>query len=62
MPAYENTIKNDPLELLRIVEMLMHTPENAEYPTLTLIEVLLSLLKIRQGEYEYLYDYLSGTS
>ena len=59
MPAYETNIKNDPLELLRIVETLMHTPEKAKYPTLTLIEVLLSFLKIRQGDNEDLYDYLS---
>ena len=59
MPAYETVIKNNPLELLRIVETLMHTPEKAKYPTLTLIEVLLSFLKIKQGDNEDLYDYLS---
>ena len=37
----------------------MHTPEKATYPTLTLIEVLLSFLKIKHGENEDLYDYLS---
>ena len=39
--------------------MLMHTPEKAKYPALTLIEVLLSFLKIKQGDNEDLLDYLS---
>ena len=39
--------------------MLMHTPEKAKYPALTLVEVLLSFLKIKQGDNEDLLDYLS---
>ena len=59
MPTFENSIGNDPLELLTIVETLMHTPEKAKYPILTLIEVLLSFMKVIQGENEDLYDYFS---
>ena len=58
MPAFDNSIRSDPLELLTVVETLMHTPEKAKYPTLTLIEVLLSFMKVRQGDNEDLYDYL----
>ena len=59
MPDYASVIRNDPVALLNIVESLMHTPEKAKYPTLTLIEVLLSFLKVRQGDNEELFDYLS---
>ena len=37
----------------------MYTPEKEKYPTLKLIEVLLSFTKARQGENEDLCDYLS---
>ena len=37
----------------------MHTPECAKYPPLTLVEILLSFLKIKQGDNEDLIDYLS---
>ena len=37
----------------------MHTPEKAKYPSLTLVEVLLSFLKVKQGDNEDLLDYLS---
>ena len=59
MSTYENTILNNPLVLLSTVEDLMHTPEKAKYPTLAIIEVLLSFLKVRQGDDEELFDYLS---
>lgn len=37
----------------------MHTPEKAKYPALTLVEVLLSFLKVKQGDNKDLLDYLS---
>ena len=52
MPTYDNVILNNPLSLLSAVETLTHTPEKAKCPTLTLIEVLLSFLKVRQGDNE----------
>ena len=36
----------------------MHIPQCAKYPPLTLVEVLMSFLRIRQGENESLLDYL----
>ena len=59
MSTYEAKIKNEPIALLEMIEMLIHTPEKAKYPSLTLIEVLLNFTKIKQGENEELIDYLS---
>ena len=59
MPDFESVIRNDPLTTLSRVESLMHTPERAKYPSLTLIEVLLSWLNTKQGADEDLLDYLS---
>ena len=47
MPGFGKLIRNYPSALLETVETLMHTPEKADYPTLTLIEVLLIFLKIK---------------
>ena len=57
--TFETKIKDEPIALLEMIEMLMHTPEKAKYPSLTLIEVLLSFTKIKQGKNEELIDYLS---
>ena len=59
MPTYENVIRNNHLALLSDVETLMHTTEKAKYPTLTLIKLLLCFMKVRQGDSEELFDYLS---
>ena len=59
MSDYDTAVHNEPLELLKRIETLMHTPERAKYPSLTLVEVLLNLLKIKQGDKEELIDYLS---
>ena len=37
MPTFETTIKNGHLVLMETIEMLKHTPEKAEYPSLTLV-------------------------
>ena len=59
MSTFETKIKHEPIALLEMIKMLMHTPEKAKYPSLTLIEVLLSFTKIKQGKNEELIDYLS---
>ena len=59
MPEFESVIRNDPLATLSRVEILMHTPERARYPSLNLIEVLLVWLNTKQGADEDLLDYLS---
>ena len=37
----------------------MHIPEHAKYLPLTLVEVLSSFLKLKQGDNEELVDYLA---
>ena len=59
IPDFGTRIRDNPIELLKIVESLMHTPERAKYPPLTLVEVMLSFLKIKQGDNEELIDYLA---
>ena len=59
MSDYETRIRDEPLELLKEIESLMHTPERAKYPPLTLVEVMLNFLKIKQGDNEDLIDYLT---
>ena len=50
MPTFEKSIRNEPLVLMEKIEMLIHTPEKAKYPSLTLVEVLCSFLRVNQGE------------
>ena len=59
IPDFGTRIRDNPIELLKVVESLMHTPERAKYPPLTLVEVMLSFLKIKQGDNEDLIDYLA---
>ena len=59
MSDYDAAVHNEPLELLKCIKTLMHTPERAKYPSLTLVEVLLNMLKVKQGDKEELIDYLS---
>ena len=59
MSTYESQVINEPLKLLSTVESLMHTPERAKYPPLTLVEALSSFLKIKQNNNEELLDYLA---
>ena len=58
MSIFETKIRNDPLALLEMIEILIHTPEKAKYPSLTLVEVLCSFLRVKQVESEELLDYL----
>ena len=59
MPTYETMIRNEPLVLLDTIVMLISTHEKAKYPSLTLVEVLCSFLKVKQGENEELLEYLT---
>ena len=59
IPTFETMIRNEPLALLETIEMLIRMPEKAKYPSLTLVEVLCSFLKVRQGENEEFLEYLT---
>ena len=55
---YDTRILDNPLELLKEVERLVHVPRRAEYPTIALIETLSNVMTIRQGDKEGLVSYL----
>ena len=59
LPDYQTHVLDKPLELLIKVEALMHTPQKAIYPPLTLVEILLNMLQVRQKDNEDLVTYLS---
>lgn len=56
---FETAVMNEPLVLLERIKLLVHTPEKAKYPLLTLIEAMASILNFRQGKNEDLLSYLS---
>ena len=59
MSDFESRIKNNPLELLKETETLMHVPQRAKYPPLTLVEVLYEFMRVKQGGKESLIDYVN---
>ena len=59
LPDYQTHVLDKPLELLIKVEALMHTPQKAIYPLLTLVEILLNMLQVKQTDNEDLVTYLS---
>ena len=46
---FEIRVRDQPLDLLMVVENLVHTPMCARYPTLTLVETLSSLITNRRA-------------
>ena len=56
-PDYESKIRNDPIELLKAIKVLMHDPVRARYPFASLVESLERLINMKQGENEGLIDY-----
>jgi hypothetical protein len=58
-PDYETTIRDDPIELLSKIKVLMHDPVRAKYPFALLTEAMIRMLKIKQIENEGLSDYLN---
>ena len=55
---YDTRILDDPLELLKEIERLVHVPRKADYPSIALIETLSNIMTIRQGDKEGLVSYL----
>ena len=58
LPNYESDVVNNPINLLKEVRGLMHTPIKARYPFMSLTENLSNLLNIKQTENESLIEYL----
>ena len=56
-PEFETTIRDDPIELLNKIKMLMHNPIRAKYPYASLTEAISRILNLKQSENEGLLDY-----
>ena len=60
-PDYENTIRDDPIELLTKIKVLMHDPIRAKYPFASLNEAMSRMLNLKQIENEGLLDYVKSS-
>ena len=57
-PEFEEKIRDEPLELLKVISVIIYTPVRARYPFSTLAETLSSLFNLRQIKHENLADYI----
>jgi hypothetical protein len=57
-PEFETVIRQDPIELLNKIKVLMHDPIRAKYPFPSLIESISRMLDLKQGENKGLLDYI----
>ncbi len=57
-PEFETTIRDDPIELLNKIKVLMHDPIRAKYPFASLTEAISRMLNLKQSENEGLLDYV----
>ena len=56
-PDYENKIKNDPIELLKAIKILMHDPVRARYALTSLTDTVERLMNLKQQDNKHLLDY-----
>jgi hypothetical protein len=57
-PEFETTIRDDPIELLNKIKVLMHDPIRAKYTFASLTEAISRMLNLKQSENEGLLDYV----
>ena len=57
-PDFETKIRDDPIELLKTINILMHDTVRAKYPYASLHDVMMRLFNLRQQEHEHLTDYV----
>jgi hypothetical protein len=57
-PELETTIRDDPIELLNKIKVLMHDPIRAKHPFASLTEAIRRILDLKQSENEGLLDYV----
>ena len=57
-PDYEQTILDDPYELLKAIRILMHDPIRSQYPLASMTDALLRMVNLKQSENEGLMDYV----
>ena len=56
--TYVSTICDDPIELLKAINILMHDPERAKYPYASLTEALTTLINLNKMQKENLLEYV----
>ena len=57
-PDYETTIRDDPIELLKTVNVLMHDTVTVKYPYASLCDAMTWIFHLRQQANENLTDYV----
>ena len=57
-PDFETTIRDDPVELLKAINILMQDTVRAKYLYASLHDVMMRLFNLRQQEHEHLMDYV----
>jgi hypothetical protein len=55
---FETTIRDDPIELLNKIKVLMHDPIRAKYHFASLIKAISRMLNLKQSENEVLLNYV----
>jgi hypothetical protein len=57
-PDFKTKIKNDPIELLKAIEIFINNPVRARYPYASVTEVMTRFMTCRQLENKSLADYV----
>jgi hypothetical protein len=57
-PEFNTAIRDDPIELLNKIKVLMHDPIRAKYPSASLTEAIIRMLNLKQSENEGLLNYV----
>ena len=57
-PDFEDVIRDDPIELLKVIKIIMCEPVRARFPIGTGFDVLKRFIELRQNESEDLIDYV----
>jgi len=57
-PDFESRIRDNPIELLKTIRVLMHDMVRARYPYASLFDALSRLLTLRQQENEHLNEFI----
>ena len=57
-PDFESVIRDDPIELLKAIKVLMHEIARVRYPLASFTDALTRLINLKQLEHENLLDYV----
>ena len=56
-PKFEEEIQDNPIELLKVIKIIMNDPEKSRYPYASLTEAMARIVNIKQHDRENLLDY-----